>query len=271
LASTAARAGIENTLDCRAPRKGRIACSGPRPEPWILSGRPMGMSTAITADGPVSSTRSEKRSWICTCGRVSPGFRITAIQPAGIHRRRQARFRTGKFRSRLLAACHRHHPAHVDHGHRRPRLCASVSSVSSSAPRRAKSGPEFRTRYAVAICRAFSSSPFQQARQKSRRHQIAQPVRRIGDQPVFGHRDWPPLTSRLPVLPAIIAGAEVTSTRAGPSVSAAAVIEPNHQIGTGQPRKLMHVRRRDIGDRNQALMQSPWPPLRGHRARRHRR
>jgi hypothetical protein len=70
---------------------------------------------------------------------------------------------------------------------------------------------------AVAICSAFSS--LCPSSKRARKVADIKSPRPFGASPISRCSAicaWPPLTSRLPVLPAIIAGAEVTSTRARP-------------------------------------------------------
>jgi hypothetical protein len=77
----ALRDGTENTDDCRAPRNGRAAFSAARPPKPERSGKPIGMSTAMTA-GMCAAITSEKFEMTATRASSPCGRRKTAIHPA---------------------------------------------------------------------------------------------------------------------------------------------------------------------------------------------
>ena len=147
------------------------------------------------------------------------------------------------------------------------RLCASVSSCNSSPPRLAVRARISIDRGRGRLQRLGDRLSVKQPRQQHRRRQVAQPVRRACRWP--GARRAAPrmrVSSRLPMPPAIIAGADVTSIVARPGIQRggkdrAHIVE----LHAAQPFELVAVGRGDVGDRHQ-----PVAHRLGHAARRHR-
>ena len=176
---------MEKTLDCLPPSSGRTSASGPRPPLCEKSGRPIGMSTATVASAGSASSKAAKLGKTATDG-AAPGSRRTAIQPA-LQPSTPTSTPFRKCHARLVPP-RMQEVAKLHHRHRMRQALRVGFELQFVAAALGRARQDLVDRRRGRLQRLDRRLSRQDAGQIDGRRQVAEPVRRLVDEAVFGQQ-----------------------------------------------------------------------------------